>query len=198
MCKQNGFNTVRIIAGSAGGRKIKVPKGFDVRPTTDRVREALFSYLGSRVDGAKVLDLFGGSGALGIESLSRGAETVLFAEYNRKTALNLKQNISTLGFEKSASVITGDALTFLKKNSCKYKYFYDLVFIDPPYRTGLLEQAARLIASLSILAKKGLIVAEHPSDEQITAPAGMQVIKKRKYGNTSITFIEWSPDIPDT
>ncbi len=181
---------MRIISGTAKGRKIIVPKGVDVRPTTDRVREALFGHLGSKIENADILDLFGGSGSLGFEAISRSARHVLFVERSKKVAFNLKQNIETLGFKDKSTVIIADAISFLNrvKNN---GHCYDLIFLDPPYRTELLNKTLKIISTSKIICSNTVIVAEYPSDlnPQILSP--LKIIKTKKYGKTSITTIKW-------
>ena len=138
---------MRVIAGSARGRRLKGPPGDDTRPMMDRVKEALFSSLGVRVVGARVLDLYAGSGALGIESLSRGAGSVVFVEKGRAALATLRNNMETLGFD--GRVIAGDVGSYLAAAGDRF----DLVFVDPPYRLSLalvdevLEGAAALLAN---------------------------------------------------
>lgn len=179
---------MRIIAGTAKGRKITVPKGPTVRPTTDRVREALFSHLGHRVAGARVLDLFAGSGALGLEALSRGASSAVFLEKSKKTALNLFKNIETLGFSAESTVKLKDSISFLRGES---ESVYDLIFLDPPYDSDLLAKSMELINKTRILDDSGIIVAEHPDGRPPGTPDNLKMINTRKYGNTSITTFEW-------
>jgi 16S rRNA (guanine(966)-N(2))-methyltransferase RsmD len=177
---------MRIIAGTVGGRRIDAPAGADVRPTTDRVREALFSSLGHRVAGAAVLDLFAGSGALGLESLSRGAGYATFVERGRGALLTLRRNISSLGLGDRCAVVAGDALTFLKNHPSAR---FDLIFLDPPYDGTLLGDALEWIARRDLLAEDGWILAEHRESSPVPPPDNLQVIRQRKYGSTCITFI---------
>src|SRR5215204_512227 len=148
---------MRVIAGAYGGRRLQAPPGTDTRPTADRVREALFSILGARVEGARVLDLFAGSGALGLEALSRGAAQVTFVESAPAALAALRANLAALG--AGAEVVRADALRWLHAASRGARQ-YDLVFLDPPYR-----RAAELGAPLSdplpaVLAPGALVVAE--------------------------------------
>jgi len=177
---------MRIIAGTVGGRRIDAPAGADVRPTTDRVREALFSSLGNRVAGASVLDLFAGSGALGLESLSRGAGHATFVERGKGTLLILRRNIASLGMDDRCAVVAGDALTFLRNHPPAR---FDLIFLDPPYDGTLLADALGLIAGRDLLAEEGVILAEHRESAPLQPPDNLQVIRQRKYGSTCITFI---------
>ena len=172
---------MRVIAGRWGGRRLQAPPGDAVRPTSDRVREALFSVLASRVPGARVLDLFAGSGALGIEALSRGAASATFVDSAAPALKALNANLGTLGAE--AEVRRQDALRFLGGASADGRE-YDLVFLDPPYRL-----AGRLGGELSailpaVLAPGGLAIAE--SDRREPLDLGLPLLDERRYGDTLI------------
>ncbi len=178
---------VRVIAGSHGGRRLKAPPGRATRPTSDRVREALFSTLGA-LDGERVLDLFAGSGALGIEALSRGAGRAVFVERDARAAEVLRGNLAALGFGRDrAELRRGEALAALR-TARERGEFYDLILIDPPYG-----DAAKLGGKLSallapVLAPEARVVTE--SDRR--APLGLDapIATERRYGDTSITIHE--------
>jgi 16S rRNA (guanine966-N2)-methyltransferase len=176
---------MRVIAGALGGRRLRAPAGRATRPTSDRVREALFSMLGE-LGGARVLDLFAGSGALGIEALSRGAEHAVFVERDSAAAAVLRENLRALrvGPER-AEVRRGDALAALRHASASGET-YDLLFIDPPYgEAGTW--SPRLAASLpELLAPGARVVAE--SDRRLPLELGLPVETERRYGDTSITI----------
>lgn len=180
---------MRIVAGRARGRKLAVPPGRDVRPTSDRVREALFSSLGRSVDGAHVLDLFAGSGALGLEALSRGAASAVFVDSARKALEALARNLSGTGFEALARVIPGDAFGALDRLAREGVRF-DLVFLDPPYTSDLRSRALERLGSLDLLAPGARVVAEHPAGEGTAAIAGLRIIGVKRYGGTSLTLME--------
>jgi 16S rRNA (guanine966-N2)-methyltransferase len=172
---------MRVIAGSYGGRPLKAPKGENTRPTSDRVREALFSILGTRTQDARVLDLFAGSGALGLEALSRGADTVTFVDDNRAAIAAIKSNLDTL--QAVAQVRQTDALRFLNAAPSSGAQ-YDLVFLDPPYR-----HAERLAQPLSealpaVLAPGAVVVAE--CDRRAPLALDLPLIDHRRYGDTLI------------
>ena len=174
---------MRVIAGRYGGRRLQAPPGTGTRPTSDRVREALFSILGARVAGARVLDLFAGSGALGLEALSRGAEAVTFVERAPAALRALRANLEALGAD--AEVARGDASKWLRAASAGARQ-YDLVFLDPPYR-----QAEALGAELSellpaVLGRDALVVAE--SDRRTPLELTIPTIDERRYGDTLIRF----------
>jgi 16S rRNA (guanine(966)-N(2))-methyltransferase RsmD len=172
---------MRVIAGRYGGRRLQAPPGDATRPTSDRVREALFSVLGARVDGARVLDLFAGSGALGIEALSRGAAEATFVDSAQAAIRAVRANLEAIGAE--AEVRRADARRFLGGASAAARQ-YDLVFLDPPYRlTGRL--GGELTAALpAVLAPGAVVVAE--SDRRAPLELGLPILDERRYGDTLI------------
>jgi 16S rRNA (guanine(966)-N(2))-methyltransferase RsmD len=172
---------MRLIAGTYGGRRLQAPPGEATRPTSDRVREALFSILGDRVQGARVLDLFAGSGALGLESLSRGAAEATFVDSAPAAIRAIRANLATLG--AAAEVIRADALRWLRGAPAGGRQ-YDLVFLDPPYRrTG--ELGAPLSAALApVLAEGALVVAE--ADRRAPLELTFPLTDERRYGDTLI------------
>jgi 16S rRNA (guanine966-N2)-methyltransferase len=172
---------MRVIAGTYGGRTLKAPPGVNTRPTSDRVRESLFSILGGRTEGARVLDLFAGSGALGLEALSRGASEVTFVDSDRTAITAVKANLAA--FEADAVVRQTEALRFLFTASASGAQ-YDLVFLDPPYRL-----ADRLALPLSealpaVLAPGAVAVAE--SDRRAPLALDLPLKDERRYGDTLI------------
>ncbi|TNF45611.1 16S rRNA (guanine(966)-N(2))-methyltransferase RsmD [bacterium] len=180
---------MRIIAGTARGRSLKCPRGAKVRPTPDRVREAIFSILGQRVQGSIVLDLFAGTGALGLEALSRGAEYTVFVEKDRTALRFLRENIGSCGFEDLSRVVKSPVVPYL--NSAELPDDLGLVFVDPPYRE---REGIKTLLALSKHAKSlssGLIVYEHsPVDEPNPVPGNLAVVDRRNYGDTSVMFLE--------
>jgi len=174
---------VRIIAGSHRGTKIFAPKGLDTRPTSDRVREAAFNLIGP-VDGAAVLDLYAGSGAMGLEALSRGAESVVFVESDREACRTIDRNLAKLRLG-GARVACSDVLRFLAGE----RGTYDLILVDPPY--GMVESLAmRLAAYLpAVLADDGLVVLETASKIE-PALSPLTVRTSRRYGSTRVTLLE--------
>jgi 16S rRNA (guanine966-N2)-methyltransferase len=172
---------MRVIAGTYGGRTIKAPKGDSTRPTSDRVREALFSILGDRVQDAKVLDLFAGSGALGFEALSRGAQTVTFVDDNRAAIAAIKGNLAAFGAD--ADVRQTDALRFLGGAS-ESGAQYDLIFLDPPYRLAERLAPPLSLALPAVLAPGAVAVAE--SDRRAPLALDLPLNDDRRYGDTLI------------
>ena len=144
---------MRVITGTARGRRLRTPENYDIRPTTDNVKESLFNIIQFDVEGRKVLDLFAGTGQLGIECLSRGADSVVFVDESREAVNIVKDNLKTCGL--SASVLQMDALSYLR--GCGK---FDLIFVDPPYDSNLYEEVLKIINSVDILSDGGIIICE--------------------------------------
>lgn len=171
---------MRIIAGQWGGRPIAAPPGRDTRPTADRVREAWMSAIAAELPGSRVLDLFAGSGALGLEALSRGAESVTFVERAPQALKVLRANLAALGAEERSRVVGADALRFVEALP---EGEYDLALADPPYGRGL---AAALVERFLGHSFADLLCIEHRRDDRLPAAAGA---RERRYGDTLLTFI---------
>ena len=167
---------MRVIAGRLGGRRLKAPRGPVTRPTSDKVREALFAMLGE-LEGASVLDLFAGSGALGFEALSRGAASADFVELHRFALATLKANVKTLKVDDRAAIHRADALRFAER---LHPGQYDVAFADPPYAG---QEAARLVAMFRLNAFARIFSIEHPAAQPIPGD------DTRRYGDTAVTFI---------
>jgi 16S rRNA (guanine966-N2)-methyltransferase len=177
---------VRVIAGAYKGRRLQTPPGLDVRPTSDRVREALFSILGDRVDGSRVLDLFAGSGALAIEALSRGADSAVLVESDRRAVAAIRANLDAIG-DAGARVEPVDALAWLRRARGEY----DLVFLDPPYSSAR-DLGGRLSQALpAVLSKDAHIVSE--SDKRDPLILDFPLEDERTYGHTRVA-IHRAPD----
>lgn len=173
---------MRVITGTARGRRLVTLEGDDVRPTTDKVKESLFNIIQFDVEGSLFLDLFAGCGQIGIEALSRGARQAVFVDKSKKSIDVVKQNLKTTGFEKSASVNNCDSLAFLSRRAEKY----DIAFIDPPYLTGLLQEALSLVEPC--MAQSGIIICESPLNDELPQSVGnFQVYKRYNYGKTVLT-----------
>ena len=185
---------MRIVAGSAKGRKIETPEGMDVRPTTDRVREALFSSIAFRIVDNRVLDLFAGTGALGLEALSRGAASAVFVDRARKSAALVRRNIERCGFGARAEVVERDAERALRLLAARGERF-DLIFLDPPYAGPLLAAALETLAQTALLAPSGVILAEHPADRVPRPPDGLAIATTKRYGKTVLSFVQRTLDL---
>lgn len=177
---------MRVIAGELGGRTLRLPKNATFRPTTDRVRESLFSILDSRLqwDQIRVCDLFAGSGSLGIEALSRGALSAVFVESDRRYAAGLQSNLAALDLGKRSLVITASVQSFLARNRERF----DVVFADPPYDFTDYEAVLTALAG-SLNNQHSMAVLEHRSDVKPQIPAALIADDLRNYGTTSLTFL---------
>lgn len=176
---------MRVITGKARGVQLKTPDGLTTRPTTDRVKEALFSIIQFEIPTARVLDLFGGTGQLGIEALSRGAKSAVFVDAGEPACRLIKENLRRTKLEKDAKVIRSDYLDYLKR--CREKF--DIVFLDPPYAEVFLENALKCITEIDILETSGIIVAERPVGKELPWDfEGFTRSKDYKYGKTLLTI----------
>lgn len=175
---------MRIIAGELGGRMISAPKGLETRPSGERLREALFSILSARIGGARVLDAFAGSGALGFEALSRGAAHCTFVDADRDGVAAISRNVSLLNVGDRALVRHGDVLGMLPEMGA-----FDLVFLDPPYDAGLVDPALKLIHKYSALRAGGVIICETRKQQTITAPPGLMIYDERVYGMAKVWLL---------
>jgi len=178
---------VRIISGSARGRKLLAPGqrfGDTIRPTSDRAREAIFNILSARVVGARVLDLFAGTGALGLEALSRGASWAVFVDGRRSVTELIQRNITLCGFSERATVLQRDlARGFSFLTAMQPLPEFDLVFIDPPYGTALAQRGLEYLAAGTFLAAKAIIVLEDAAEAQYPETLGMlDCFDRRRYG----------------
>ena len=175
---------MRVITGSARGRRLKELEGMETRPTTDRVKEGLFNILQFDIEGRRVLDLFAGTGQLGIECLSRGAASAVFVDRRPDAVKLIRENLKITDLQARARVVAGDSMEYLK--SLREKF--DLIFLDPPYEAGLLEPALAHIARFDILAPHGIIVAEHPAVRTTPALAPpYRVHRTYRYGKIGLT-----------
>ncbi|MEF9933663.1 MAG: 16S rRNA (guanine(966)-N(2))-methyltransferase RsmD [Clostridium sp.] len=181
---------MRIISGSAKGRKLKTPEGLDTRPTSDRVKQSVFNIILKHIFDARVLDLFGGTGNLGIESISRGCENCVFCEENKKSFEILKENVKTLGFEDKASIYNRDGFKVLKQLADENKQF-DVIFLDPPYGKGLVEKSIGEIHRFNLLSDDGIIIAEYDNVDNLVEKIGdITVYRTEKYGRIRISFFK--------
>jgi 16S rRNA (guanine966-N2)-methyltransferase len=181
---------MRVIAGRFKRRLLKAPKGMDTRPTSDRLRESLFSILGwERIQGARVLDLFAGTGALGIEALSRGALYAVFIEKNSQTLKVLHENIQSLGLRQESRILRWDIQKDLR--CLKGEAPFDLIFMDPPYGRGLTPLALDHLKKTGLLHETSLMVCEHTEEDALPEPdTGFTLLDLRIYGKTRLAFFE--------
>ena len=173
---------MRVITGIARGRKLQTPSGNDIRPTTDTVKEAVFSIIQFGIEGRAFLDAYAGSGQMGIEALSRGAERAVFLDSSRQAYETVRKNLEATGLSEKAVVRNTDTLSYISGVTERF----DIVFIDPPYRTGLLRKTLEKVSG--IMNTGGVIICEHPVDEAVPQETGDFVLKKNyKYGKIIIT-----------
>jgi len=178
---------MRVIAGSQKGRRLLHPEDLGVRPTSGRVKEALFSILGERTQGARFLDLFAGTGAIGIEALSRGAESTTFVESIPESLKLLRENVLRCGLTASARVHACTAEAFLRRDRASENQF-DILFADPPYHEGIIGNLLSSISLADIMAPDSLMILEHFSKVSMPAELGRLSLKRQyRYGDTSLS-----------
>jgi 16S rRNA (guanine(966)-N(2))-methyltransferase RsmD len=176
---------MRVITGKARGVVLKTPDGELTRPTTDRVKEALFSIIQFELPGATVLDLFGGTGQLGIEALSRGAQSAVFVDAREDACKLIRENLRRTKFEKEGKVVRADYLDYLRR--CKEKF--SVILLDPPYSEVFLENSLKMITEIDILKSSGIIVAERPVGKELPWDfPGFTRSKDYKYGKILLTL----------
>ncbi len=174
---------MRVITGSARGRRLVTLDGIDVRPTTDRVKEAMFSAIQFDIEGRRVLDLFAGSGQLGIESLSRGASSAVFTDSSQQAINAIRENVEKCGFEGQSKIIKTDFLSYISMSPDKF----DIAFVDPPYAKGLVIKA--LEGLTRVMSEYGIIVCEHPTDENLPNEIdGFLLNKTYKFGKIAFSI----------
>lgn len=176
---------MRVITGKARGVQLKTPEGMQTRPTTDRVKEAMFSIIHFQIPGSSVLDLFGGTGQLGIEALSRGAKSAVFVDQRADACALIRENLKRTRTEQEGRVIRGDYLEYLSR--CREKF--DIILLDPPYAEVYLENALKKITEIDILQSGGIIVAERPLGKELPWEFdGYERSRDYKYGKILLTI----------
>ena len=172
---------MRVITGKARGKKLKEPSNYDIRPTTDMVKEAIFNIIQFDIEGRCVLDLFAGTGQLGIECLSRGAASVTFVDQSKEAISIVKSNLKLCGLE--GRVVQDDSIAFLRRGGK-----FDVILIDPPYATDLINKALSVINSVDILSECGIIICESSREKELPAMESPYFMKKTyNYGKVKIT-----------
>ena len=176
---------MRVITGKSRGVQLKTPEGMLTRPTADRVKEALFSIINFDLPGAAVLDLFGGTGQLGIEALSRGANSAVFVDQREDACKIIRENLRRTKLESQGRVVRSDYLDYLRRSREKF----DIILLDPPYAEVFLENALKCITEIDILKTDGIIVAERPVEKKLPFEfEGFTRSKDYKYGKTLLTI----------
>jgi 16S rRNA (guanine(966)-N(2))-methyltransferase RsmD len=181
---------MRIIAGKYKSRLIHSPKGVELRPTSDRVKESLFGILGALVVDAAALDLYSGTGNLGIETLSRGAASCVFVDNNAKCVEAIKKNLGTLGIDSEAEVVFKDAFKYVKEAHAAGLTF-DIIFLDPPYYKDMVKKSLLLLDYYNIITHHSIIAAEHYKRDELPAQeelARLKLCRQERYGGTFLSF----------
>ncbi len=184
---------MRVITGSAKGIRLQTPEGETTRPTSERAKEALFSMIQFEVEGRRVLDLFAGSGQLGIEALSRSAQSAAFADASKAAVEAIRANLQKTKLQERAFVYAGDALAFLRQNAARK---FDLVFLDPPYALGLVPKALALLCKQNMLLPGALLLCETGAPEDVFGgedglAAAFAVRTVKKHGVAHLTLLEY-------
>ena len=175
---------MRVITGSAKGVRLKTPDGLKTRPTSDRVKEAVFSIVQFEIEGSRFLDLFAGTGQMGIEALSRGAVSAVFVDGWKDACQLVRDNLKLARLSEKAKVVNSDYLSYLK--NCRDQF--DIIFLDPPYAEIFLENSLNKISEIDILSDRGIIICERPAEKQLDLDiSGLQRWKDYRYGKTWIT-----------
>jgi 16S rRNA (guanine(966)-N(2))-methyltransferase RsmD len=183
--KKKGIKNMRIITGAFRGRRLASPKDLSVRPTSDKVKEAIFSMISQDIDQSIVLDLFAGTGSLGLEALSRGAKHCYFIDSDRESVKLIKSNIEHCKADNQSTLFVGD----FKYAMSKIKEPIDLAFLDPPYESKILDEALIKVGEIGFMAPGGLVVTEHGPKKIMPETIGsLEKIKEKKYGHVHVTL----------
>jgi 16S rRNA (guanine(966)-N(2))-methyltransferase RsmD len=179
---------LRVIAGLARGHKLKTVKGIDTRPTSDKVKEAVFNIIAADIIDSTVLDAFAGTGSLGIEALSRGARKTIFMDKSPNSCGIIRENLAHTNLSEQAEVYVTDYKSGIER-LCRKGYKFSLVFLDPPYNKNFIQDALKLLAKNDIITDDGIIVAEHSRSDNLPESYGrLKAVDTRKYGDTMITI----------
>lgn len=175
---------MRVITGAARGRRLKELQGMETRPTTDRVKEGIFNIIQFDIEGRRVLDLFAGTGQLGIEALSRGAAAAVFVEQRRDAVALIRENLKLTGLSGRARVVSGEALSYLASAGERF----DIIFLDPPYAAKLWKPALEVVSRFDILSDHGIIICESPQEEDLPDSVGScRLHRTYRYGRIKLT-----------
>lgn len=179
---------MRVISGSAKGRTLKAVPGMGTRPTTDKVKEAVFSMIGPYFEGGQVLDLFAGTGGLSIEALSRGMEHAVLTDVDKKAIDTIRQNLQITGLADRAEIYRNDAVRAIKA-LIKKEAKFDLVFLDPPYKLKVIEDLLEQLLQGELLADEAVVVVEHDAEDRYETSIGtLKWVRRAEYGDTAITI----------
>ena len=177
---------MRVISGSMRGKRLREPANYDIRPTTDKVKESIFNIIQFDIEGRRVLDLFAGTGQLGIECLSRGAAEVTFVDQSREAIAIVRDNLKSCGFD--ARVVQEDSISFLSRRGT-----YDIILLDPPYATNLLDKALQIINSVDILTEGGIIMCESGREKPMP-DMNMPYFKRKEYNYGKVKLTTYSKE----
>ena len=187
---------MRVISGIAKGKRLKAPSGLATRPITDMVKEALFNIWGQKVVEAKILDLFAGSGSVGIEALSRGAREAVFIDNSTAAVKSIKENLSNCRFEKGYEVYRNDVFKALQRLERQGRQF-DLIYIDPPFtKDGLFYSTMEALAETSLLTPDGMVVIRTPRKKQMPSFESLIKFRQDHYGESSLHYYCWHEEDP--
>ena len=178
---------MRVISGNARGHKLAAPGGLDTRPTTDRIKESLFNIIAPDLYDCEFLDLFSGSGAIGIEALSRGAKKAVFVDNDKQAIEAMEYNLNHTKLMDRAEIFKAEVMTAIKALGAKNAKF-DIIFMDPPYMAGLYKPTLSTILSEGLLNKDGYIIMEHPARVELPAVDGFKVVRRKDYKTTVMSF----------
>lgn len=184
---------MRVISGSARGRKLKAPEGVTTRPTTDRIKESLFNIIAGDLYDCRFLDLFSGSGSMGIEALSRGAQKAVFVDNNKNSISVINENIRATRFEDKSLVLNLDISSAVSRLGNMGEKF-DIIFMDPPYNRGFVESTLTYIIKADILSDDGYVIAEQSQEDKIPQIPGLEVFRVKDYKITKMTFLSKATD----
>ncbi|MCL2461657.1 MAG: 16S rRNA (guanine(966)-N(2))-methyltransferase RsmD [Defluviitaleaceae bacterium] len=179
---------MRVISGAARGRKLLSPDGLETRPTADRFRETLFDIIGPDIRGGAFLDLFSGSGAIGVEAISRGAESAVFVDNSPAALKIIEKNIGLVKFQAQSLVLAMDCLEALRFLAEKGRMF-DYIFMDPPYHRNLCPVCLEAIGKLGLLREGGIVIIERASDEEVPTPVDFERYRVKEYRATAFDFM---------
>lgn len=181
---------MRVITGQAKGRRLKAPKGMNTRPTSDRTKESLFNIIGDRLLDKAVLDLYAGTGAIGIEALSRGADSAVFVEKDQRVVKIIRANLDLTGLADQAEIISQDVDSTVARLASQQRTF-DIIFLDPPYLRNLLQKSIETLVHYQIIRPGGLVVAESSKLDTLSDKYGnLRLIRQERYGDTVLSFYQ--------
>lgn len=185
---------MRVITGSARGVRLLAPKGMDTRPTLDQVKEGIFSTIQFEIEGRRVLDLFAGSGQMGIEALSRGAKSAVFVDLRKEACDIVRANLEKTRLADRAQIVRADYARFLSQ--CRERF--DLILLDPPYAENFLENSMKTISEIDILSECGILIAERPAEKPLPAQLGRLVCARTyRYGRAAVSLYRRQSEIHD-